>query len=231
MFSVQGESSSAGDGSGVGATRLQKYMVKHDGYVSGTLTEYKPSAIIAEPTYQSLVKGFEIGKRFHSSPVVRLVDARPLHLGHVLEADGRWRIVAFSGAEDPTGDASAIRNLADFLENADESPLRRYTPPGSDIDAVIEVMAVFQQGYREIDIQDLPASLYPPKGRLRLHDYEKLFCPDLDKGHDIFDERGINRDNGCIVVVRPDQHVANILPLQGFGELASFFDGFMLPQH
>ena len=230
MFSMQGESSSTGDGSGAGATRLQKYMVKHDGYVSGTLTEYQPSQIIAEPKYQSLAQGFEIGRRFHSSPVVRLVDAKPVHLGHVFEANGRWRIIAFSKAEDPTAEGSAIRMLADSLENADESPVRRFTPAGSDIDEVIEVMAVFQQGYRDIDIQDLPDSLYPPKGKLRLHDYEKLFCPDLDKGDDIFDKRGIDRDKGCIVVVRPDQHVANILPLDGFAELAAFFGGFLIRQ-
>jgi phenol 2-monooxygenase len=42
--------------------------------------------------------------------------------------------------------------------------------------------------------------------------------------------RGIDRQAGCIVVVRPDQYVAHVLPLDGFGKLASFFDGFMLPQ-
>ena len=33
-----------------------------------------------------------------------------------------------------------------------------------------------------------------------------------------------------MVVVRPDQYVAQVLPLDGCGQLASFFDGFMLPQ-
>ena len=98
----------------------------------------------------------------------------------------------------------------------------------NDIDAVIEVLAVFQQGYREINIEAVPAFLSPSKGVYGLRDYEKTFCPDLDKGLDIFDERDIDRGNGCIVVVRPDQHVASILPLGGFKELAAFFDGFMI---
>jgi phenol 2-monooxygenase len=148
----------------------------------------------------------------------------------VLEADGRWRIIAFSDSADPTGPSSAIRKLADFLERADASPIRRFTPRGSDIDAVIEVLVVFQQGYRDINLQDLPGFFYPAKGRYRLHDYEKLFCPNLDKGSDIFDDRGIDRDAGCILVVRPDQHVANVLPLDGFDALARFFDGFLIPQ-
>jgi phenol 2-monooxygenase len=29
------------------------------------------------------------------------------------------------------------------------------------------------------------------------------------------------------VVVRPDQHVANVLPLDAHAALAAFFDGFM----
>jgi phenol 2-monooxygenase len=42
--------------------------------------------------------------------------------------------------------------------------------------------------------------------------------------------RGIDREAGCMVVVRPDQYVAHVLPLDGFQELTSYFDGFMLPQ-
>jgi phenol 2-monooxygenase len=30
-----------------------------------------------------------------------------------------------------------------------------------------------------------------------------------------------------MVVVRPDQYVAHVLPLDGHGELAAFFAGFM----
>jgi phenol 2-monooxygenase len=40
--------------------------------------------------------------------------------------------------------------------------------------------------------------------------------------------RGIDRDRGCMVVVRPDQYVAHVLPLDGHAELAAYFDGFML---
>ena len=229
MFSEQEASSAEGGEDAHRATKLQEYMVKADGYVSGTLTEYKPSQIVAEPAHQYLARGFDVGKRFHSNPVVRLADARPIHLGHVLEADGRWRIIAFSNGEDPTEHSSEIWKLADFLENAAESPVKKYTPTESDIDAIMELLVVFQQGYRDINMQDVPAFLSPSKGAYELRDYNKLFCPDLDNGNDIFVERGIDRE-GCIVVMRPDQHVANVLPLNGYGDLAAFFDEFMIPQ-
>ena len=57
-----------------------------------------------------------------------------------------------------------------------------------------------------------------------------MFCADLKSGNDIFTMRGIDREAGCMVVVRPDQYVGHVLPLDGFQELASYFDGFMLPQ-
>ena len=48
---------------------------------------------------------------------------------------------------------------------------------------------------------------------------------------DIFDLRGIDRQRGAMIVVRPDQHVANVLPLDAYDALADFFGQFMRDQH
>jgi phenol 2-monooxygenase len=93
---------------------------------------------------------------------------------------------------------------------------------------VIDVRAVLQQFHRELDLEAMPAFLLPRKGRYRLRDYEKVFCPDLKRSHDIFDMRGIDRERGCMVVVRPDQYVAHVLPVDANAELSAFFAGFML---
>jgi phenol 2-monooxygenase (NADPH) len=221
--------SAKGEGKGFDPAETQRYFVQHGRYTAGTATHYRPSIITAEPSYQHLAEGFTIGKRFHSAPVVRLADAKPVQLGHVAKADGRWRIFAFAGAGDPAASNSAIRALCDFLGEGRQSPVRRYTAAGTDIDSVIDVRAVFQQAHRDLAIAAMPAFLLPRKGRYGLHDYEKMFCPDFQSGHDIFAMRGINRNAGCMVVVRPDQYVAHVLPLDGYAQLAAFFDGFMLP--
>src|SRR5262249_51942753 len=166
---------------------------------------------------------------FHSAPVIRLGDAKPVHLGHVVKADGRFRIFAFADAGDPAVANSAIRALCSFLTESRDSPVRRYSAKDADIDSVIDVHAVFQQGHRELALEAVPSLLLPRKGRYGLHDYEKMYCPDLKSGHDIFTMRGIDRAAGCMVIVRPDQYVAQILPLDGYKQLASFFDGFMVP--
>jgi len=42
---------------------------------------------------------------------------------------------------------------------------------------------------------------------------------------DIFDMRGIHREKGCMIVVRPDQYVAHVIPLDSLDELSNFFSG------
>ncbi|WOH48309.1 FAD-binding monooxygenase [Bradyrhizobium sp. sBnM-33] len=220
--------SAKGDNKGADAAKTQDYFVRHGRYTAGTATHYRPSIITAEPSHQHLAKGFVIGTRFHSAPVVRLSDAKPIHLGHVTKADGRFRLFIFAGADDPAAANSPLRSLCDFLSENPKSPVRRHTSADADIDSVIDVRAVLQQAHTELAIGAMPPLLLPQKGRYGLIDYEKMFCPDLKSGHDIFAMRGIGRSAGCMVVVRPDQYVAHVLPLDGHAELAAYFDAFML---
>ncbi|MBX9824853.1 MAG: FAD-binding monooxygenase [Xanthobacteraceae bacterium] len=218
------------DGSSPDPAETQNYFVKHGRYTAGTATHYGSSILTGERTHQQLAKGFVVGQRFHSAPVIRLADAKPVHLGHVAHADGRFRIYAFAGSGAPAAADSPIRKLCEFLAESRKSPIRKYTRPNEDIDSVIDVRAVFQQAHRELAIEAMPTLLLPRKGRYGLRDYEKVFCADVKSGNDIFDMRGIDRQAGCLVVVRPDQYIAQVLPLDGYGELASYFEGFMLPQ-
>ncbi len=119
--------------------------------------------------------------------------------------------------------------LCRYLAGDPASPVRVHTPRGDDIDAVIDLRAVFQQGHRALSLGGMPPLLLPAKGRYSLHDYEKILCPDLKSGADIFGMRGIDRDRGALVVVRPDQHVAHVLPLDAREALAAYFAGVLLP--
>jgi phenol 2-monooxygenase (NADPH) len=231
VLSSASKSQAEGDGKRFDPAATQSYFVQHGRYTAGTATRYRSSVLTGDATYQHLAAGLPIGMRLHSAPVIRLADGKPIHLGHTVKADGRWRIFAFAGAEDPAAPHSGIRKLCDFLTGADESPVRKFTPAGDDIDALIDVRAVFQQRHHDLAVEALPGFLLPAKGRFELRDYEKMFCADPGEGNDIFALRGIDRERGCMVIVRPDQYVAHVLPLDGFEPLAAFFDGFMLGKH
>jgi phenol 2-monooxygenase len=227
MFSTRPKGSRTAGDDGVDPAEFQDYFVRQGRFTAGTATRYPPSLIIGESTYQHLAKGFVVGMRFHSAPVIRLADAKPVHLGHTMRADGRWRLFAFADASEPTDASSRLWSLCEFLGRSPESPLRRYTPPGDDIDSSIEFIAICQQAHRELSLAGMPTMLLPRKGRYGLIDYEKIYCPDLKDRQDIFELRGIDRRRGALILVRPDQYVAHVLPLDARAELAAFFHSFM----
>jgi 2-polyprenyl-6-methoxyphenol hydroxylase-like FAD-dependent oxidoreductase len=216
------------DGEGADAAEFQTYFSDHQRYTAGVAVRYEPSSITSVGAHQNLATGLVIGTRFHSAPVIRLADAMPVHLGHTVKADGRWRVFAFADADDPASERSRIWALCDFLADDPCSPVRVHTPAGADPDAVIDIRAVFQQGHRDLEINDMHPFLMPLKGRFGLQDREKMFCPDLKRGDDIFDMRGIDRGAGCLVVVRPDQFVADILPLEATDALSALFDKILI---
>jgi hypothetical protein len=160
LFSDPPKDAADADSEGVDLTEFQKYFVKQERFTAGTETRYRPSIISAEPTYQHLAKGLVLGTRFHSARVIRPADAKPIHLGHTIKADGCWSLFAFSGAEDPSAASSGINLLCDFLARSPESPVRKYTSNGADIDSVIDVRAIFQQGHRELGASPIYAGVY-----------------------------------------------------------------------
>ena len=207
-----------------GESRIVSQFKANLEFTGGLAVKYDEGPLIGPATHQALATGEEVGRRFHSAPVVRLGDAKQMQLGHVADADGRWRIYAFAGK-----DHGSLMALADWLEKDAASPVVKYTKAGEDIDAVIDFRAVFQETFDQLDYGAMPAYLKPEKGRLGLQDHEKVFCTDHKGVGDIYDMRGIDRDKGAMIVVRPDQYIAHVLPLDGTAELAAFFDRFLLP--
>ncbi|AFA74338.1 phenol hydroxylase P5 protein MphP [Gordonia polyisoprenivorans VH2] len=204
---------------------LEDFYVKTAEFPAGFMTQYAPSMIIADATHQDLATGFPIGKRFKSAPVVRVGDANPVQLGHHHRADGRWRIYAFAadpsaGMNNAAPDVSALDDWATWLATDPESPVVRHTPSGTDLDSVFDVKVIYQHDHTRVDLNAVPKIFLPKVGPFQITDYEKVYA--TDPHVDIFAERGIDR-RGAVVVVRPDQYVAHVLPFSARAELAGFF--------
>ena len=225
-FTARSAGSGDADRERVDPEEFQRYFTAQGRFTAGVATRYAPSLITGEATYQQLAEGFPVGTRFHSAPVIRLADAKRVHLGHAARADGAWRLYIFADGLDPVYAGSHARRLCEFLDS-DASPLRRFTPARAEPDSVIDVRAIFQQGHRQLTVDAMPSVLLPRKGKFALIDYEKMFCPDPD-GDDIFDLRQVNRETGCMIVVRPDQYVSHVLPLDGHEALTDFFAGILI---
>lgn len=200
-------------------TELEDFYVRTAEFPAGFMTQYPPSLLVGEPANQDLASGFPLGKRFKSPMATRVCDGNPVHLGHHAKADGRWRIYVFADAAAP-GESAAVADLAEWLEHAPASPIVVSTPEGADLDAHFDVKVVYQQPHTEVDLGAVPSVFRPRVGSFGLIDQEKVYA--ADPADDVFEARGIDR-GGAIVVVRPDQYVAHVLPLGATDALAGFF--------
>ena len=96
MFSAHPTDSGDAAGGGVDPEEFQQYFITQGRFTAGVATKYAPSMITAEPLFEHLAEGFPVGMRFHSAPVVRVADGKPVHLGHAARADGAWRLYVFA---------------------------------------------------------------------------------------------------------------------------------------
>ncbi|MFT4231861.1 MAG: FAD-dependent monooxygenase [Leucobacter sp.] len=202
--------------------QVEEFYVQTAEFPAGFMTQYTDSMLTSDGANQELAAGFPIGKRFKSVKTTRVADAVNVHLGHHHRADGRFRVYAFADAS-----GERLDRWAEWLLTADESPLRRFTPEGADLDAVFDVKAVYQQHHHSVDIAKVSKLFLPASGPFGLTDYEKIYAAKPDE--DIFELRGLSRD-GVVVVVRPDHYVSAILPLDAPERLGEFFDGLLLPR-
>lgn len=201
---------------GVDPDELQAYFVKAGRYTAGFGVRYTPSLLTGGAEHQALAAGLEIGRRFHSAPVTRIADAQRVELGHVHRADGRFRAYLFAGRDETPFD-----DLCAWLETSPDSPIVKL---GGDVDSVIDVRGIVQRPHREVDLGSLPSLLRPRTGRYGLVDYEKAFSS-ITRDGDYYDTRGVDRERGAVVIVRPDMYVAQVLPLDATDEIAGYFAG------
>lgn len=203
---------------------LEDFYVKTFEFPAGFMTEYKPSIITGNTRHQDVASGYTVGKRFKSALVSRVCDGNPLHLGHLATADGRWRIYAFADAH-AAGEESQLVRWAQWWKTSPESSLVRFTSAEGDDDALFDTKVIYQQRHPQIEINSVPEVFKPKVGPFRLTYLNNVFG--LHPEQNIFAERGISED-GAVVVVRPDQYVAHVLPLTATEELAEFFAGIFI---
>ena len=197
-------------------------------FTAGMATHYAPACSPATTPTCTWRPAYAPGRRFNSAEVIRLSDAKRDHLGHVHRADGRWRLYAFADAVDPRNPASRLSTLMDFLAGPN-SPVAKYTPHGlgrrlglrrACDPAAAPPGAGMGGDARVPQAADRPAAAWSTTRR------SSARCPTAT-GH-----LRPARDRpwlGALVVVRPDQYVSLVLPLDGYEELDEFFAGFMTP--
>ncbi|KAF2873777.1 FAD binding domain-containing protein [Massariosphaeria phaeospora] len=210
--------------------KFARLFVESGRYMAGLTARYGESEVTdAGRSRQGVAGGAPVGMRFPSAQVVRFCDCKAVQLQGVLVSDGRWRVVVFAGDIGNGDSKKKLDKLAIFLE-----PLaRRFTPPASDIDSLLEPIAVLSSKFLETEQEHVPGYFWPATGKWGIRDLHKVYIddehPNAGHGH-AYEKYGVDPNVGAVVVVRPDQYVAKVTCLDDFEGIQKFFEGFLVEQ-
>ncbi|KAK0366820.1 hypothetical protein LTR02_005752 [Friedmanniomyces endolithicus] len=241
------------DAEGISMEGFKQAFVKGNMFASGIAVDYGASTIVAKPgntadhrngtdvptsrkshvvSTHSLAPGLTAGQRIPSVKVLSQADARPWHLQELLPSNGCWRILFFTGDVTQTSQREKLATIGRAL-NSDASFLRRFTPPnpGGRCDAVFELLAVHSAPRHSVTIFDFP-EVFRQFTELDGYDYGKIFVDDVSYHEgfgDLYKNFGIAAE-GCAVILRPDQYISFVGPMEDVAALDTFFSGFMREQ-
>ncbi|KAI9719954.1 MAG: hypothetical protein M1828_005992 [Chrysothrix sp. TS-e1954] len=241
------------DEAGVSMAEFKEAFEKGNMFASGIAVDYGSSVLICKPGFplsqgdgsttttavapphdtsihskQHLAPLIKLGTRFPSAQVLNQSDARPWHLAQFLKADGRFRIILLAGDITSPPQKARVSAFCTAMTSP-TGPLRRCTPPSSPINSVIQILTVHTAPREDVSIFDFPAVLRPFDERLGW-DYEQVFvdAESYHEGHGrAYEKWGVDLRRGCVVVVRPDQHVAFLGELEDGGAVGRYFEGVL----
>jgi phenol 2-monooxygenase len=135
-------------------------------------------------------------------------------------------VYVFADKAAPATSGTLTADFAQWWQHDATSPRVTYTPSNADTDAIFDTKVIYQQDYTEVEPSDVPQAFKPTKTPFGLIDVNQIFAS--GHGRDIFRDRDIHR-GGAIVIVRPDQYVSGVFPLDARDALKAFFAQHMLP--
>lgn len=230
------------DGPSANSNRYQEFREAFRDFVSGVAVEYGPSILTssAKPSNTeddrkdpqeclqkpyskpSLAKNLILGQRIPSYRVTNHFTAEVEHIHSALRSSGQWRILFFPGDLSTCSRFSLLQTLGHIL-SAPSSFIHTCTPPSLPIDSVIEVLTIHTSTRTSFQALELP-DIFHPWNASKGHDYYKIFARDNESGDDIYKDFGIDEEVGCLVVVRPDQHVSYIGELEDLESVGTYFE-------
>lgn len=241
------------DEEGISMEAFKDAFEKGNMFASGIAVDYGASVIVAKSgdaagqgdgtdvsvknkafqvtSEQALARKIEVGKRMPSVKVLNQADARPSHFQELLKSNGRWRLIIFPGDISISRQKERLDKLGQQLAGK-ESFLKRFTPPDGAYDSTIELLTVHSAPRATTTIFDFP-EVFRPYSDLDGWDYWKIFVDDesYHEGHgQLYQNFGIDPQEGCAVILRPDQYVSYVGRMGAYEDLDRFFSSFMVPQ-
>lgn len=190
-------------------------------FMSGVEVTYQPSVLTAEGR-GDYAQRIRLGMRLNTFPVVNQADGTTVELVDRLTSTGAWRLLVFSGDLRKPDAFTRLSTFAkDFSENLHFPQTGRAKP-------FIEVILVHSSPRDAVSLLDLPDIFHPFDETLG-YDYWRAYADDSHRGEGRGQAcRGYGiAGTGCLVLCRPDTHVAWIGGFSDLPGLNDFLSCFM----
>ena len=204
---------------------------QYAGFMAGVEVTYSHNALIAEErmcSYPRLAKNIKLGMRIPSFPVVHQCDGSSTHLAQKLSSDGLWRLLVFSGDLRQPEKKNALFSFADIFSKHSRVVNLQSTQTHRRSHPTIEPLLIQSNPRSAVNLLDLPEIFHPFDAALGW-DYWKVFADDRaynEESEQAYEGYGIDDGGlGCLVLCRPDQHVAWIGCMEDVGGLYRYFSG------
>ncbi|KAJ5981489.1 hypothetical protein N7522_013910 [Penicillium canescens] len=202
---------------------------QYAGFMAGVDVAYTHSILITEGGKDgdsNLASNITLGMRLPSFLVVYLCDGAPSHLAQRLTSDGLWRLLVFPGDLRQPERMKALASFANiFSKHSYLAHLQRISAPEWRCH-IIELLLIQSCPRSAVNLLDLP-ELFHPFDDTMGWDYWKAFADDRDQAYKGY---GIDKGgSGCLVLCRPDQHVAWIGSMEDTSGLESYFSSIFGP--
>ncbi|KAI1791861.1 FAD binding domain-containing protein [Ganoderma leucocontextum] len=189
-------------------------------FSSGIGVHYQPSAIIASQ-HQSVASKLIVGERLIPHDFIRAADARPYNIHDLLPSDTRFKVLVFAGNSAEAVQAKRVQALADEMAR----PEGFLTAFGKgDHTKVFDVWAISSAKKQDVNYTDLPPLFRPHWSHVLLDDTD-MYARVGGVGYDAY---GIDKQQGAIVVVRPDGYVGIVAPFESLRDVDAYFASFMI---
>ena len=205
-------------------------------FTSGVSVTYKDNILIADPadghvdlhssgapirSDQELAKNIRLGQRLPSHKVVCQAEATTILMSDVLPSDGRWRVIVFAGDLQHPSKMQKIHNLGSDLQRI----CNGYSFNSDHSRSLIDVLLLHAGDRTKLSILDLPEAFRPWNNTLGW-DYWKVLSDDAGSFEPVesaYSKYGIDSRDGCVAIIRPDQHVAYVGPIKDSTAIEEYF--------
>lgn len=192
-------------------------------FTSCTSIEYGPSMVVAKAganivSKQELAQHIIVGRRFASQQVIEQASGCPLQFQERFPSDGKYRIVVFAGDISRPDQLKRVQKLGQTLA----LPLPKNQPGNGE--NIFDVLVLHSSRREDVRFCRLPSTLCS-QSQSNVYADNLPYLGGLGTAYQAY---GVDRLNGCIVVVRPDGHVLFVGELEDSDKLHEVFSESML---